>query len=314
MKSSTFDVFIGEPGPDGDGGGARLPGELRQEEVMVHNPEWKWVYISLLAAGFFLVLAVFASTSMDCFSGGCAITFVSGFLVVCGVATALLFFTRAREMDAIIRGTNLLASWTYPEEEMRQSAEREYRDYREVNRGLLFVVGGFILIAMVLMAIFGGEAGLLTAGVLLVVFVLCAIASVAAPWLERRRAIASPSATLITDTGLVYEGAVHPFSSFLLRMDGIRFEEEAGEHPPLLVFSFVQIVGLFILRPYEVAVPVPRGEEERAREIAARLGGTGAGDEDVVPGDRGGYCEQCGAPLVPGKRYCRSCGARTGGD
>lgn len=249
----------------------------------MENPEWRWVYISLLASGFFLMLTVYANFAMDCLFGGCAVTFVSGYLFICGIATALLFWTRARAMDAILAGEGLLASWTYPEEEMRQSAEREYREYREVNRGLLYVVGGFILIAMVLLILFGGEPGLLTAGMLFVVLVLCGIASVVAPMLEYRRVSGSPGRAVITRQGIVYRGAVYPFRSFLLRMDGVRFLKKSRTHPPLIAFSFLQLVGLYIPRAFEVRVPVPQGQEENAQRIAALLGGSTTEEDEEVP-------------------------------
>lgn len=280
----------------------------------MHNPEWKWVYVSLIAAGVFLVLAVIGNTMMDCLSGGCAVMFVSGFLVICGIVTTLLFFTRAREMDAILGERNLLARWTYPEEERRHNAEREYGEYRESNRALLYVIGAFILIAMVLMVVFGGEPGLITAGVLFVVFILCAIASVVAPRLERRRALGASSEAFITDTGIVYEGAVYPFRSFMMRMDGVRYVKETKKHPGLLAFSFIQLVGLFIPRPFEINVPVPPGEEGNAQRIAACLGGTATKEEEEPPEAPGGYCQDCGAPLIPGKGFCRSCGAPAGDD
>ncbi|MGD9937727.1 MAG: hypothetical protein AB7S61_09675 [Methanoregulaceae archaeon] len=259
----------------------------------MNNPEWRWVYVSLLAAGFFLVVAVYANAAMDCLSGVCAVTFISGFLFICGVATALLFWTRARAMDAILAGEGLLASWTYPVEEMRQSAEREYQDYREANRSLLYVVGGFILIAMVLMILFGGEAGLLTAGVLFGVLVLCGIASVVAPMLEYRRASSSPGRAVITRQGIVYRGAVYPFRSFLMRMDDVRFLKKSRTHSPLLAFSFLQLVGLYILRPFEVRVPVPQGEVENAQRIAALLGGPATEEDEEVPGVSGDEGEVC---------------------
>jgi hypothetical protein len=240
---------------------------------MMENSQWKWVYISLVAAVVFIILIIVASISMDGMSGGYAVSFVSFFLMLCAFAVALLFFTRARVMDDILGGKNLLAHWVYPEDETRKSVEREFIDYKESNRALLFIVGGFLIIAMVLMVIFGGEPGIETAGMLFVVLIIIAIVSVVAPRLERQRALTAPQDAYITDTGIIYEGGVFPFRSFLMRMDGVSYEKETKKHPPLLEFSFIQLVGLYILRPYSVSIPVPRGEEENARGIARRLGG-----------------------------------------
>lgn len=273
----------------------------------MENNQWKWVYISLIAAVVFLIIIVVAGSTMDGMSGGYAVSFTSFFLMLCGFAVALLFFTRARAMDDILNGKNLLAHWVYPEDETRKSIDREFIDYKEANRALLFIVGGFLVIAMVLMIIFGGEAGVATAGVLFVVLIIIAIVSVVAPRLERKRALTAPQDAYITDTGIIYEGGVFPFRSFLMIMDGVSYEKETKKHPPLLVFSFIQLVGLYILRPYAVSIPVPRGEEEKARGIARKLGGTVQEEEDA-PALPGNTCASCGAPVKNGDGFCESCG------
>lgn len=272
----------------------------------MENSQWKWVYTSLIAAVVFIILIFVAGSSMDGMSGGYAVAFVSFFLMLSSFAVAVLFFTRARTMDDILGGKNLLAHWVYPAGETQKSAEREFVDYKESNRALLYVVGGFLLIAMILMIIFGGEPGFETAGILFVVLIIVAIVSVIAPRLELKRALNAPRDAYITDKGIIYEGGVFPFRSFLMWMDGVSYEKETKKHPPLLVFSFIQLVGLYILRPYAVSIPVPRGEEENARGIARRLGGMDP--EEDAPVLPGGMCTRCGAAVETGDGFCESCG------
>lgn len=154
----------------------------------MENNQWRWVYVCLVAVVLFFILMIFAGWTMDGMSGGYAVAFVSLFLMITSIAVSVLFLTRARAMDAILSGKNLLARWVYPDDEARKSAEREFVEYKEMNRYLLLVVGIFIVIAMVLMGIFGGEAGLVTAGVLFVVLLICAFVAWLAPRLEYRRA------------------------------------------------------------------------------------------------------------------------------
>ncbi|HMZ31499.1 MAG TPA: hypothetical protein PLY13_03285, partial [Methanoregulaceae archaeon] len=75
--------------------------------------------------------------------------------------------------------------------------------------------------------------------------------------------------------GIIYREAVYPFRSFLNRLEGVTYHEAGQGNPPLLTFSFIQVVGLYILRPYEVSVPVPQGEMDHAREISGMFGGGG---------------------------------------
>lgn len=238
----------------------------------MHNHEWKWVYISVIGAVFFIFLIGYANEYMSCMDGGCAVMFVSFFLAVTLVAVGLLFLSRARTMDAILEGRDLLAHWTYSQEDSAMSAGREFTEYKEANKAMFIVVGGFFLIAIVLLLIFGGEAGALTSLVLTGVVGIIALVAWGAPRLVYSRALRASPGAFIAGNGIIYREAVYPFRSFLNRLDGVSFRDATRDEPALLIFSFIQIVGLYILRPYEVRIPVPAGEEGRAQEIAQQLG------------------------------------------
>lgn len=240
----------------------------------MENNEWRRVYQSLIAAVLFVLLILLGS-GMDGMSGGFAVMFISFFLAVTSFCVALLYVTRARAMDTILKSGTLLAHWRYPEEEMRTSAEREFQEYREANRSLLFVVGGFIGIAIVGMLIFGGDAGLPVAAILLGVFFLCAIASWAAPIHEHQRVLSASREAWISHEGIIYEGSVYPFTSFMMRMDGVRYQDSPKNQQALVRFSFTQLIGLYLIRPFEVRIPVPPGEEWKAQQIVRLLGREG---------------------------------------
>ena len=253
-----------------------------------------------------------AGGTMDGMSGGYAVMFLSFFLIICSFAVAFLFFTRAMAIDDILGRKDLLAHWVYPTEETQTSAEREYANYQESNRAMLFVIGGFLLIGMILMLLFGGEGGVLTAGILFVVLIIIAIILVVAPKLELKRALNAPQDAYITGTGIIYEGAVYPFHSFLMRMDGVSFVKGTPNRPPMLDFSFLQLVGLFILRPFGISVPVPAGEVKTAQEIERKLGGS-VGEEEISGPETTKlplYCLSCGVSLQPVAKFCRLCGKK----
>lgn len=42
---------------------------------------------------------------------------------------------------------------------------------------------------------------------------------------------------------------------------------------PLLIFSFTQLVGLYIIQPFEIVVPVPLGEMDTANRVVRTLSG-----------------------------------------
>jgi len=239
---------------------------------MTPNTEWKKVYLSIIAAVFFFLVCILSFTTIDGMSGGYAIAFVAFFLSASGVAVALIFVTRARVMDAILSDPAPLVHWTYPEEAARENVEREYREYRERNRAMFVLIGGMLIVVALFFLIFVEDGGAETALILLGVTVLLFVVSRVTPWLERRRAEGAPHEATITRDGIVFEGSVYPFRTFLVWYHGVTFSEARKKRPAALVFSFTQLVGRFVVQPFDVVVPVPAGEEERAGRVVRELG------------------------------------------
>ena len=233
----------------------------------MQNTQWKWCYRSLFMAAMFSVVCIYAFIFIDGFSGGYALAFVSFFLAATAVAVAALFFHRARVMDSILNCTQLLAHWTYSADEAEQSARREYSDYQERNRAMFLVIGGMLVLVALVMMIFAGEGGFITGVFLLAFTVFLFIVSRVAPAIVLKYALASPREAYIAENGIVYEGAVYPFQSLLMRIDGAAFQEKTGKKPAVLIFSFTQSVGLNIRSPFDIGIPVPQGEEQMARKI-----------------------------------------------
>lgn len=240
---------------------------------MTPNTEWKKVAASLIAAVVFTVLCLVAYFFIDGMSGGFAIAFVSFFLAISSFVVALLFFSRARTMDTILSDPSPLAHWIYPDEMARASAEREYREFQARNRAMFIIIGGMLAVVALFFLLFVAEGGLETGLFLLAVALVLFVVSRVTPWLEWRRATGAPHEAVITRDGIVYEGSVYPFHSFLVFWHGVSLQEPKKKNPATLVFSFNQLVGRFIIQPFEVVVPVPHGEEETARRVVGDLGG-----------------------------------------
>ena len=238
---------------------------------MTPNTEWKKVFLSLIATAFFFLVCILSYMFVDGMSGGFAIAFVAFFLTVSGVAVALLFVTRARTMDSILADPAPLARWTYPEDTGRENIEREFREFQERNRAMFIVIGGMLVVVALFFLIFVEDGGPETALILLAITVLLFVFSRVTPWLERRRALGAPQEAIITPDGVVYEGSVYPFRSFLVWWHGVSLREPKKNNPATLVFSFSQLAGRFIIQPFDVAVPVPAGEEERAGRVVQEL-------------------------------------------
>ena len=237
------------------------------------NTQWKLVYGSLIAAVVFGIMSFGALTYIDGFSGGYALAFLAILLSISSLGIAALFFQRARAIDDVLSGKQVLAHWVYAEDDAEKSVEREYVSYLGANRALFIVVSVIMVLAILVLVYFSGTGGRYAAGMLLVILAIIAVVSEAAPRLERHRARRAPKEAYIAQNGIIYEGSAYPFLSFIVKMQAVRYDEGTGEGPPSLVFSFLQLI-LVIVRPFDVTIPVPRGQEERAREIVRALGGS----------------------------------------
>jgi hypothetical protein len=173
-------------------------------------------------------------------------------------------------MDSILNSSQLLAHWTYSAEEAEQSARREYADYQERNHAMFLIIGGMLALAALIMIVFAGEDGRLTGAFLLAAMALLFAVSRIAPRITLKYALSSPKEAYIADNGIIYEGAVYPYQSFLMRMYGATFLESDGNEPAMLVFSFNQSAGLHIRSSFNIEIPVPQGEENKACRIAER--------------------------------------------
>jgi hypothetical protein len=242
---------------------------------MTPNTAWKKVTASVIAAGIFAALCLVSFFTLDGMGGGYALGFIAFFLAISSMVVALLFFDRARVMDAILRDPMPLAHWTYPEEEARAAAEREYREYCGRNRAMFILIGGMLVVVALFFLVFVDDGGPETGLFLLAFAGFLFLVSRVTPWLERRRAMRAPREAVITRDGIVYEGAVYPFRTFLVFWCGVMLRKPKKNEPAALVFSFTQLVGRFIVQPFDLVVPVPAGEEERAGQIVAELGADG---------------------------------------
>lgn len=241
--------------------------------IVTPNNEWKKVAASLSAAVLFTLLCIGSYTAIDGMDGGYALAFITFFLAISSIAVALLFFQRARAMDAILADPTPLAHWIYPDAMARAVVERDYHEYRERNRAMFLVIGGMLVVVALFFIVFVGEGGPETGMFLLAFTALLFGVSRLTPWLERRRAMHAPREAFITHQGIIFQGTVYPFRTFLISRPQVAFEQPKKKEPAKVVFSFTQLVGLYIVRPFDVAVPVPMGEEEKGARIVRELGG-----------------------------------------
>jgi hypothetical protein len=190
-----------------------------------------------------------------------------------------LFFHRARVMDEILNSTQILAHWVYSPDMAQENAYREQSEYVERNRAMFILIGGMLAVTALIFIIFVEEGGLITGAFLLAFTVVLFIISRITPRLELNRALKTPLEAYIARKGIIYEGAVYPFKSFMMGMYDVSLQKGTGKKNASLIFSFTQLVGLYIIQTFDIAVPIPEGELDTGYGIVRALGGE-VKDED----------------------------------
>jgi hypothetical protein len=212
-------------------------------------------------------------TFIDGMAGGYAIALVSFFIAVSGIAVAGLFFHRARVMDEILNSNQTLAHWVYSSDMAQETAHHKYGMYVERSRAMFILIGGMLVVTAMIFIIFVEDGGIITGVFLLAFTVVLFIISRITPRLELNRALNTPHEAYIAENGIIYEGAVYPFKAFMSGMYDVSLQKGTGRKNDSLIFSFTQLVGLYIIQAFDIAVPIPDGELETAYGILRSLGG-----------------------------------------
>ena len=235
----------------------------------MENTSKQRVMQCIIIAVFSILMLLISITYIPCFEGGCALAFISFFVIVSSLAVAgILFYPMAKAYDAVINDTELMAHWTYDPKWQSQIITYEYEEHKERNKVMLIVIDGMILIVAFVFMIFvpegGIETGIFMIGIAILMFVVAKIT----PGYYRKQKEKMPAEAWISRKGLIYQGKIYPYSGFLYKCNRVTYKE--GKKP-VLIFDFFQLTGGRIYDPFEIKVPVPVSEKEKAKDIADTL-------------------------------------------
>jgi len=209
---------------------------------------------------------------MDGFDGGFALQFLGLFLLITGLVTAAIFGTRARRLEAMLRGQELLAHWVYDTRQKEEQARRDLATTRSRNRGLLLIVAVFVVACTLLFVVIGfleGEEENMPGFVAIMLGVLALVAAFALgmPFLQYRRALRSSGEAVIAGNGLYLNGVMHTWNAPLALMEGVDLVDDGGQARLLFNLRSLDRTGPGGYQDYSVEVPVPPGEEATARHV-----------------------------------------------
>lgn len=138
--------------------------------IRIKNKQWKVVRFSWLTAALFLIVVVLTFVDGSPVSGFFALSFIGIFISISSVVVALVFGSRAKKLDKLISGENVLASWQLGTKEKSEFVATMYRNEKTKNRAL-FVITTFLVVIIFgafILLIDEGASGMLVVMLMLI--------------------------------------------------------------------------------------------------------------------------------------------------
>ncbi len=233
------------------------------------NPVRTTANVWWIIAAIFLVL-FFVPILFPIDAGISALIFMlSGITALTAFAVALLvYMPRAKIVDKLLRGEGTLAHWTYSTDEWQHYAESEYNEEKKADIKRLLIFAGIGVLVMIIFI--ASSSSLWGWGIAIMLLV---IAGGLLPWLfhwlGNRQSMKYPGEAYIGKDGAYLNRKLHTWAKIGYEFGSVEY---ADEKPASLVFTYYaygrsEIAGGIARQQWHVRVPVPQGQEEKAREL-----------------------------------------------
>jgi len=232
---------------------------------MKYNPTHRtaiiWGIVTALA-----IFAIFAPNifGMDGFRGGFAISALSLIVAVTGIIVTVIYARRARLLNRILDNEDLLAHWTYSQEEWNQYAEKEFQTEKKEKRMLFYMA----LFFGILFFAFDREGGLWVLISMLGLIALIAFVAWFAAWYNYRQNKKYLGEAYITRDAVYLNRQLHTWRGLGARLESVVLAEKGSRQIVAFTYSAPSRMGR---QEYTVRVPVPQGQEKAAEKLAEKL-------------------------------------------
>lgn len=217
-----------------------------------------------VAAGVFFVCMVLAFYTMEGMSGGYAVSFLSGFAVIAAAITALVFRSLGREQDRILKGDDILVHWTYPRDFWSKYVEMDYRLEKAYKKTLFFIVAAFAIFFGVVFPLFDPESGIFVTYAMVALIAVIGVVAYASVAIPHRRNRTQGGEAFVSKRGVYLNGEMHSWSVAGMSLVHVAFVDAEEPH-------YIEFVYAGGTSEYSVRVPVPEGEDGKAREVVAEF-------------------------------------------
>ncbi len=224
-----------------------------------------WIAVTLLSVFGIFAPSIFGLDGMD---GGFAISFACLLLAITAFIVIFMYRGRARAVDKMLEGSNILVRWKYSEGEWAEYTENSYQAEKSGKWGLYLFVMAIAAVVCFFFWIFVEDSGLIMVGVMGGLAVILALTILITTNYDRWQNRRHLGEAIISRDGVYINRLLHLWRGWGARLDGAEYNRR--ERMLEFTYSAPSRTG----RNYATArVPVPTGAEARAEEILASFTG-----------------------------------------
>jgi MFS family permease len=224
-----------------------------------------WLIITAACFAFVFIPGI---VGVDGMQGGYAISFVSFFLGIVGIVVVVIYAQLASILSRLLRGEGLLAHWIYTSEKWMDYAKKEYVEEKTEKKGLFIVVSGFALFFGFLFWALDPENGIFVFYVMLGLIAVCAFAWQFTAWNTCRQNKRATGEVYIGKDAVYLNRRFFTWRLFGSSLTSVTLENKRGLTMLIFTYSALTFPGPQI---YNVRVPVPKNQEETAKNIAKQF-------------------------------------------
>jgi Ca2+/Na+ antiporter len=214
------------------------------------------------------VFGIFAPElfGLELFSGGAAISAICILLAISGLIVAVIYTARARKLDKVLKGSNLLAHWTYSQEEWQLYTEEEYKRQKEGNKGLFIMIAVISLVIGIIYFIADRQNGQWVFFSMVGLIALIGFVAWFTAFYNYGQNKNNRGEVYFTPDAVYINRQLHDFKSLDAKLEKTVLKGDRQKYIEF-VYSAPTRTGR---QDYEARVPVPWGKDDEARELVKK--------------------------------------------
>lgn len=229
---------------------------MKNSQRRISNLWW----ILLFVFAFCMVIPTI--TGLDGFDGGFALIFAAGFMVIMSIIIALIYRSRAKQLDKILNGEGRIVVWKYAPDEWQRFVENDYKEEKQAKKFLFFLISGISVVVGIILWI--AIKDILVFFFALLIIPIVALPAFIVPRARFSKLMNSEPKALIAQKGTIVGRMFHLWVKMGARLDEVSIDAE--EEPAMLVFQYS--IPTRNGRQTETArIPVPHGKRNEAEQI-----------------------------------------------